>query len=128
MKGTVIASLSDIGQTSQDGTIYKVLLYDPFRTFIKKEEWTEGFKEDTIHDALTANPPPKGPPLVCLSAAFPAKTSPLQENEQGLLENVQDSSTKSSVSPKNSSCLAAPVGRARLTSWPCASTNLMACR
>lgn len=41
------------------------LLYNPYRTSLGRGEgYVEGWKEDVIHDALTAQNPPKGRPVV----------------------------------------------------------------
>lgn len=39
-------------------------LFNPYRTSTGPGEYVEGFKPDQIHDALTKNMPPKGPPLL----------------------------------------------------------------
>jgi hypothetical protein len=74
-------------------------LFNPYRTQKVSGEWVEGFKEDTIHDALTKNPPPKGPPLLISSAeGSPAKTCPSPDDEPDSQVNDPASSTSSPAS------------------------------
>ena len=77
-----------------------VRLYNPSRSQTKPGEFVERFKEDTIHDALTAQEPPKGRPIVLISSAegSPAKTSQLPENEPDSRANAPACSTKPSES------------------------------
>lgn len=51
------------------------LVFNPHRSMLGPGEWEENFKPDTIHDSLTANPAPKGPPLILSTADSPARTS-----------------------------------------------------
>lgn len=75
-------------------------LFNPSRSQTAPGEWEERFKPDTIHDALTAQNPPKGRPIVLISSAEDshAKTCQLPENEQDLPVNDQDCSSKQPVS------------------------------
>lgn len=53
-----------------------VKVFNPYRTMIRKGEWVEGFKADSVHDALTAREPPKGPPLILSPLTSSAAVSP----------------------------------------------------
>ena len=64
-------------------------VFNPYRT-ATDDGWVEGFKEDEVCDALTANPPPKGPPLVL--GAF-------QQNQR---EEVRGSVVAASLSDQGS--------------------------
>lgn len=93
-------SSEGIGPTSRSTrtseTSPEVRLFNPYRSQTAPGEWVEGFKEDTVHDALTASEPPKGRPLVLTSCveASPAKTSPLQVSEPDSQESEVDSSLR----------------------------------
>jgi site-specific DNA-cytosine methylase len=63
-----------------------VIAFNPYRTMTQPGEYVEGFKPDEIHDALTANSAPKGPPLVV--APQVRRLTPLEcERLQGFPDN-----------------------------------------
>jgi len=99
------------GRKSRSGkTCETSRLFNPYRTMLEKGRYVEGFKEDEVHDALTKNPAPKGPPLVLISSApeSPARMLASLDGEPDSLENGRDSSSSSpesceSYSPTGSS-------------------------
>jgi len=99
------------GQKSRSGKTYETShLFNPYRTMLEKGEYVEGFKEDEVHDALTKNRAPKGPPLLLISSVpeSPARMLASLDGEPDSPENGQDSSSSSpesceSYSPSGSS-------------------------
>lgn len=75
------------------------LLFNPYRTQTEPGESVEGFKEDTIHDALTKQAPPEGRPLICSAEDSPAKTSPLPDDAPASQESAAGCSLSSPELP-----------------------------
>jgi hypothetical protein len=106
------------GRKSRSGkTCETSRLFNPYRTMLEKGEYVEGFKEDEVHDALTKNPAPKGPPLLLISSALesPARMLASLDGEPDLPENGQDSSSSSPESCENYS----PAGSSSRTFQAC---------
>jgi hypothetical protein len=80
--------------STRNGSGRTFLLFNPSRSQTAPGEWEERFKPDTIHDALTAQTPPKGRPLVLSVEVSPAKTSQLPESEPASPGKEADCSMK----------------------------------
>ena len=94
------------GRKSRSGkTCETSRLFNPYRTMLEKGKYVEGFKEDEVHDALTKNPAPKGPPLVLISSApdSPARTLASLGEERDSPESEAACSSSSPESSENSS-------------------------
>ena len=94
-----------------------ITLFNPSRSKTGPGEFEERFKEDTIHDALTAQEPPKGRPIVLISFAedSPAKTSQSPENAPASTVNDQDCSSRQ---PESLTLFSDPEGGSSLRTFP----------
>ena len=92
-------------------------VYNPARSQTSPGEWVESWKEDTIHDAITAQTPPKGRPLVVETWALA-----LRGREDGAEVEMQQELAYSLRTPGGGasvqSILPTADSHARTSAWP----------
>lgn len=86
-----------------------VVVFNPYRTSTAPGEWVEGWKPDTVHDALTASTPPKGPPVVTTDVQV-RRLTPLEcERLQGFPDGWTDAEKDSARYRMLGNAVAVPV-------------------